>query len=78
VKDVERRAGGSTNTPKSLRGRLRPLARLGAHALYFADTEIVVTTARAEQGRRPWVIVPTARKKLSFPPRPAFWQEERK
>ena len=44
------------------------LWRLGAHALYFDGSSIIVKTARAEQGRRPWVVVPTPRKKLPLVP----------
>ena len=58
-----------------LRGRCRavPLRidrfdvwRLGAHALYLDDAAVVVKTARAEQGKRPWVIVPTATQTLAI------------
>jgi competence protein ComEC len=40
--------------------------RLGGHALYLGGSSVIVKTARAEQGRRPWVVAPTPRKKVPF------------
>ena len=42
--------------------------RSGAYALIVDGDGVAIRTARAEQGRRPWVIVPTPRKKVSFAP----------
>jgi competence protein ComEC len=58
-----------------LRGRCRSvplridrfdLWRLGAHALYLDAETATIKTARAEQGKRPWVIVPVPRKRTPF------------
>lgn len=38
------------------------LWRSGAHAIRIAGTQIDVTNARSQQGQRPWVVVPEARK----------------
>ena len=38
------------------------LWRHGAHAIYLGGTAPAVRTARGEQGQRPWVVVPEARR----------------
>ncbi len=38
------------------------LWRHGAHAVYLSGADPVVKTARGEQGRRPWVVVPVPRR----------------
>ena len=38
------------------------LWRSGAHAVYFSGQKNTVKTARGEQGRRPWVVVPMPRR----------------
>jgi competence protein ComEC len=66
-----------------LRGRCRQVSlridrfdvwRSGAHALHFDGAEVIVKTARAEQGRRPWVIRPTPRKR--HPLAAADWRRQ--
>jgi competence protein ComEC len=37
------------------------LWRHGAHALHLGEAEVTVRTARQEQGRRPWVVIPQPR-----------------
>jgi competence protein ComEC len=53
-----------------LRGRCRSVPvridrfdvwRQGAHALYIDGSSVTVATARAAQGQRPWVVIPTPR-----------------
>jgi competence protein ComEC len=42
--------------------------RSGAYELMIEGDGVTIRTARAEQGRRPWVIVPMPRKKVPFAP----------
>jgi len=46
----------------------------GAHALWLHDDQPIITTARAEAGERPWVVIPERRKDKykPFSPSPAL------